>query len=187
MAPTVVVACSRSPEAQRVARYLRQRGFRVETARDGEAALNAFDSLRPDAVVADRRLQRLDGSRLLSLTRRRAPEICFVLVTDRPDVEEATEAMRAGAHDVQVGPIDLDRLGMVLDRGVTQARLRRQVNQLEHRLDRKYGFDNLVGSSAPMIEVLTRIRQIAPTRATVLITRCRIGSRSGGKASSRMS
>jgi DNA-binding NtrC family response regulator len=167
--PVVVVASGRTGDARQVSRFLAARGYRVEITTDGETTINAVNQLGPDAVVADSRLHRIDGLRLVGLIRGRAPETCIVLIADRPDVELATNAMRDGAYDVQVRPLDFDRLITVLDRGVSYRRLRRQVDRLEHRLEEKFGFANLVGNSAPMTEVFAKISQIATTRATVLI------------------
>jgi two-component system NtrC family response regulator/two-component system response regulator HydG len=168
--PFVLLALRDAQEAEGLVPFLERHGFAVEITSDGEATLNALDSASPHAVVADYGLQRIHGLRLLKIFLNRIPRLCFVLISDRHDVDLAAEAIRSGAQDVQVRPIDRERLLMVLNRGASIIDLHRRVDRLEHRLDKKFGFDNLVGNSAPMVEILEKIRQIAPTRATVLIT-----------------
>jgi len=168
---TVLVATSRDKaEERRLVEFLTQQGYEIVSAPDGEAALNAIDLGHVDAVIADARIHRIDGLNLLDLVRRRDPEICFILMSETADLDLATEAIRRGAHDLQVTPLDHDRLLTVLARGISHQRLKERVNRLEGRLERKFGFQNLSGNSSAMVAVFDKIQQIAPTRATVLIT-----------------
>ncbi len=167
---TVLVATSRDKvEERRLVDFLARQGYEIVSAADGEAALNVIDSRHVDAVIADARTHRIDGFNLLAQARQRDPEICFILVSETADLDLATEAIRRGAYDFQVTPLDHDRLLAVLGRGISHQRLREKVTRLEGRLDRKYGFQNLIGNSSPMVAVFDMIHQIAPTRATVLI------------------
>jgi len=167
----VLVAMGREkPEQRRLIHFLAEQGYGVITAADGEAALNALDSTHVDAVIADARMHRVDGLNLLDRVIRRDPEICVVLISETADLDLATEAIRRGAHDFQVTPLDHDRLLAVLGRGISHQRLKERLTRLEGRLDRKFGFQNLTGNSAGMAAVYDKIQQIAPTRATVLLT-----------------
>jgi DNA-binding NtrC family response regulator len=167
----VLVAMGRAePEQRRLVGFLTDLGYEVVTAADGEAALNALDSTHVDAVIADARMHRLDGLNLLDRVLRRDPEICVILVSETADLSLATEAIRRGAHDFQVVPLDHDRLRAVLARGISHQQLKERVTRLEGRLERRYGFQNLTGNSAVMAAIYDRIQQIAPTRATVLLT-----------------
>ena len=168
---TVLVATARDKaEERRLTEFLTDQDYDIVTAADGEAALNALDSTHVDAVIADARVHRIDGLNLLDRVLRRDPAICFILISEKADVDLATEALRRGAHDFQVTPLDHDRLLAVLERGISLSRLRQRVTRLETRLERKYGFQNLTGNSGAMAAVFDKIQQIAPTRATVLIT-----------------
>jgi DNA-binding NtrC family response regulator len=169
--PTVLVVTSRDKVAERhLVEFLSDRGYQIVRAADGEAALNAFDSTHFDAVIADVRTHRIDGLNLLDRFHRRDPEVCFILISETVDLDLATEAMRRGAYDFQVTPLDHDRLLAVLGRGISHQRLKERVTRLEGRLERKFGFQNLIGNAALMVAVFDKVRQIAPTRATVLLT-----------------
>jgi DNA-binding NtrC family response regulator len=107
--------------------------------------------------------------RLLSVAKQRHPEICVIVIASDADIELATEAMRQGAYDFQTKPLNLKKMKVVLDRGLSLQRLAFEVTDLHRRLDQRYGFHNLIGNSRGMVAVYNMIRQIAPTRATALI------------------
>jgi DNA-binding NtrC family response regulator len=91
------------------------------------------------------------------------------MLAGEADIDLATEAMRQGAFDFQTQPLNLEKMKAVLERGLSLQRLAFEVTDLHRRLDQRYGFHNLIGNSPGMIAVYNKIRQIAPTRATVLI------------------
>jgi DNA-binding NtrC family response regulator len=155
------------------ARYLHlvlgDQGFEVVWVHDAESAYEVLDREPVGAIVAELQAPRIDGLRLLEVARARNPEITVVFLTASPSIERATEAMRAGAYDVQIRPVNVEKLLAVLDRGFSHERLVHVVSDLQSRLDAKYGFAGLTGRSASMVAVYERIRQLAPTRASVLL------------------
>ena len=87
--PFVLLALRDAQEAQGLVPFLERHGFAAEITADGEATLNALDTTSPHAVVADYRLQRIHGLRLLKIFLNRIPRLCFVLISDRHDVDLA--------------------------------------------------------------------------------------------------
>ncbi|NLG34721.1 MAG: sigma-54-dependent Fis family transcriptional regulator, partial [Lentisphaerae bacterium] len=77
--------------------------------------------------------------------------------------------MKRGAYDFLSKPVNLDRLDLLLKRALAERRLDAENRRLKEQLDSKFGFENIIGASAPMQEVFDTIRQAAPSRATVLI------------------
>jgi two-component system response regulator HydG len=145
-------------------------GYKTVWAKDGEAGYNVLDG--PEvlhALITELNVQRIDGMRLLSVAKQRNPEICVIMIASDADIELATEAMRQGAYDFQTKPLNLKKIKVVLDRGLSLQRLAFEVTDLHRRLDQRYGFHNLIGNSRGMVAVYNMIRQIAPTRATALI------------------
>ncbi len=141
----------------------------VERARDGESAYNVLDSTQVNAVITDLKAHRIDGMRLLEIARARNPEVCVIVIDKDLDLSLATEAMRQGAYDFQVKPLNYEKLKVVLERALSHQKLVLDHSDLKERLDHKYGLPSLTGHSREMIHVYSRIRQIAPSRATVLI------------------
>ena len=143
--------------------------YAITIAEDGTSAMRLLESESYDIVLTDLRMPDFDGLQLVQRAQSVArPPVCIVM-TAYGTVENAVEAMRRGAHDYLTKPIDLDRLELVLARALKSRRLEVENVTLRQQLDKRYGLENIIGQSAPMIEVLDTIRQVAPSRATVLI------------------
>ncbi|HEX7880899.1 MAG TPA: sigma-54 dependent transcriptional regulator [Candidatus Eisenbacteria bacterium] len=168
--PRALVVEGDDATAEQLAAFLEERvGLEVVRVKDGEAGYNVLDSSPVNVVVTDLKAHRIDGLRLLEVARARNPEVCVVVIDKQLDLELATEAMRHGAWDFQVKPLNLEKLKAVLDRALSHQRLVTDYSELRERLDHRYGLPSLTGHSREMITVYDRIRQIAPSRATVLI------------------
>jgi DNA-binding NtrC family response regulator len=176
--PRALIVDKDSTETADLKALLQQGGFDVEWAKDGEQAYNALDHLGPDSagtpagpsvVIAELRSHRVDGMRLLEVARRRNPEVCVILIADQGTIELATEAMREGAYDFQLRPLNLPKMLAVIQRAISHQRLVSRAEDLAVRLDERLRVPNLTGHSRVMQELQDKILQIAPTRATVLI------------------
>ncbi|MFH0778808.1 MAG: sigma-54 dependent transcriptional regulator [Candidatus Eisenbacteria bacterium] len=167
---TVLVVDSETEDTKGLLSFLKASGYDVLWAKDGEAAFNIVDGEPVSVMITELRLHRIDGMRLMSIARSRNPEVCTIMITKEAEVKLATEAMRQGAYDFQVKPLNLEKLRAVIERGISHQKLVGKVTDLHTRLDRRYGFEHLVARSRGMMEIFEKIRQIAPTKATVLIT-----------------
>jgi DNA-binding NtrC family response regulator len=176
-APIVLVVDRPSDASRGLVARLRTAGYRVEFVHDGETAYNALDEGRVDCLITELRLQRIDGLALLARARKLNPELCAVVVTETGDVPMAVEAMRQGAYDFQVKPLNVEKLLSVLERGLSHQALAQRAAELESRLAARFGFERVTGNSAAMTQLIEQLRQIAPTRATVLL----IGETGTGK------
>jgi len=92
-----------------------------------------------------------------------------VVIAAGAEIEMAVEAMRQGAYDFQVKPLNLDKLLAVLTRGLTHQALAARVAEIEGQLEERLGFERFTGRSRAIQRVMDQVRQIAPTRATVLL------------------
>jgi DNA-binding NtrC family response regulator len=165
-----VLVVERDPAiAREILSYLESKQYDVEWVDDGEKAYNRLDAKTFDAVVTELNAHRINGMRLMAVAKDRNPDVCVVLIAEQPHVELAVEAMRQGALDFQTRPINVGKLEAVIQHGLGQQQLILEQHELKRRLDEKYGMANLVGQSRQMIKVYNAVRQIAPTRATVLI------------------
>ncbi len=123
-----------------------------------------------DVVVTDLMLETNDGGlNILKEVKRESPETEVVLMTANNGVETAVEAMLEGAFNYLQKPLDLKQLRSIVQKAGDAARLRRDNRQLKARLDEKFGFDGVIGSSSAMLSAIERLKRIAPTDATVLI------------------
>ncbi len=166
----VLVADDEASARTALATLLRDEGFEVDPAEDGEQALARLQETAPDALVTDLQMPGLDGIQLLQRAREAIPELVVVLVTAFADVDTAVQAMRGGAEHYLTKPIQIDELLVVLDRALERRRLGRETIELRARLEAHLSFDNIIGASPAMQEVFNVIEQVAPSKASVLVT-----------------
>ena len=144
--------------------------YEVFVAEDSAAAMGLLEAESFDVLLTDFRLPSEDGMKLIgrakSLSR---PPVC-ILMTAYGSEELAVEAMKGGADDyVAKGRLQIDELEMRIGRALQRRRLEAENVALHQQLDRRYGLEHIVGESHGMQEVLEVVRQVAPTRASVLI------------------
>lgn len=167
--PVVLVVARDTAAARSLVASLRARGFEVAWSHDGESGVGALEKARPRAVVCELRAPRIDGFAVLARAAERRPAPSVVLVSDGPELDLAVEAMRRGAWDVQAWPLHLDRLVEALRRGLDHQALAARVARMEGELDRRFGLGALAGTSRAIRRVRDQVRQVAPSRAVVLV------------------
>ncbi|SVC88521.1 uncharacterized protein METZ01_LOCUS341375, partial [marine metagenome] len=168
--PRVLVASPEDDATQQLVCFLRQEGFEVLWAREGAAAYDILDSEPVDALICLMSASRIDGFRLVQLARQRNPEICAIVSGTADDIEQGTEVMRQGAYDFQVRPLNLGKLRAVLDRGLSHQKLVGEVSDLQRRLQERYRYGGIARRSSAWQRIYAQIEQVAPSRATVLLT-----------------
>ena len=144
--------------------------YDVYVAEDAAAAISLLEQESFAVLLTDFRLPKEDGMKLIarakSLPR---PPIC-ILMTAYGSEELAVDAMKRGADDyIAKGRLHIDELEMRIARGLRQQTLEAENSSLRQQLDTRFGVENIIGQSPPMLEVLDVVQQVAPTRATVLI------------------
>ena len=166
--PVILIVDDEKNTREGLARALRDE-YAVAEAENGLRALEWLETHHADVVLSDLRMPGLDGMALLSRLLGREPKPVLILLTAYGNIETAVEAMKRGAYDFLAKPVNLDRLELLLKRALTERQMGAENQRLKAQLDSKYGFENILGTSAAMQEVFDTIRQAAPTRATVLI------------------
>ena len=143
--------------------------FEVYVAADYSSAKTLFLAEPMDVVLTDLRLGHESGLGILKLCRAQRPSPPCVVMTAYGSVESAVEAMRQGAYDYVTKPLDLERVDVLLRRAVRTVQVEEENVQLRAELSRSYGLERILGSSPGMKDVLERIRQVADSKASVLI------------------
>jgi DNA-binding NtrC family response regulator len=168
--PRVLVVAPEEEATQQLLSYLRQEGFEVLRALEGATGYDILDSEPVDALICHLADHRIDGLRLVRLARERNPEICAIVSAGADQIELGTEAMRQGAYDFQVRPLNLGKLRAVLERGLSYQRLVGEVSDLQRRLDERFRFGGIARRSSAWQRIYAQIEQVAPSRATVLLS-----------------
>ncbi len=153
-----------------LAELLREEGFDVETAADAFKAIGKHEAFDPQVVVTDLKMPGMDGIELVKRLRAADDPPIIVVMTAFGEVSTAVEAMRAGAAEYLTKPLDFEELLVVLDRMFEHQQLAREARQLRARVRDRVAPGNIIGSAPPMERVFEIIDQVAPSKATVLIT-----------------
>src|SRR6202171_6185660 len=159
-----------APLRQAIAEQLADRGYQVEQADSGEAALAQLADFAFDIIITDLRLPGLDGSAVAEAAVGRYPEIIAIVVTGYGTLKDAVEAIKRGACDFVSKPFQIDTLLHVLDSALEQRRLKSENAYLRAQLEERYRFQGLVGKSRPMARLFQLLETVAPTNSTILIT-----------------
>ena len=148
---------------------LEEEGYAVTVAAGGEEALAVLARMPHDLVITDLKMPGLSGVDLLGRIQDEYPETVVVLFTAFATVETAVEAMKAGAYDYIIKPVNPARLRLVAERALEHLRLREEVQTLRQTLDQKIGFENVVGTSSALRYALDVATRAAQSDVTVLI------------------
>ena len=143
--------------------------FEVFTTTDVQGVKKLLESETMDAVLTDLKLGNESGMQVVDLCRQEQPTIPCVVMTAYGSVETAVEAMRKGAYDYVTKPLDLERVEMLLRRAVRTIRVEEENIRLKAELGQAYGLEKIIARCPAMQEVLDRIRQVADSKASVLI------------------
>ena len=164
-----ILAVDDEPNMRRLLEIsLRQAGYRPVSAQDGYEALQIIKKQQIDLVVSDLHMPRMNGLDLLRNIRQENEMLPFIMVTAQGEVKTAVEAMKLGASDYILRPFDLETLEIAIAKALVLKRLNLENTYL--KADGQSEDDGLVGQSPAMQTLKQMIRQVAPEKATVLIT-----------------
>ena len=168
--PLVLVIDDETGSRESMAIALEKAGLRVRTFDDAQNALNYLDT-DPGAglAVSDLKMPGMGGIDFLRAVRERGSDLAVILVTGFGSLETAVEAMRVGADDYLTKPVDLYELRKRVHTLLENRQLKEEVTSLKRMLDKRYGFESIIGKSAPMERLFEQMRLVAPTRSTVLV------------------
>ncbi len=153
-----------------MADWLREQGYKVDTASGVSQAMAVLARKPPDLVLCDIRLPEGDGFDVLAHCRQNHPAVAVILLSGYGTVDVAMEAIRAGAFDFLTKPLIDAELEMAIDRALNQRRVLEENKHLKSQLDIRFGLENVVGQDHRMKRIFDMIDSIADTRATVLVT-----------------
>jgi DNA-binding NtrC family response regulator len=145
------------------------REYKITEAVAGGQALEMMENEGADLVITDLRMPGISGVDLLRKLRVKYPDTTVILVTAWGTVESAVEAMKAGAHDYITRPLDVRELRSVVRRVLEQVQIQTETRGLRDTIDRKGGFENMVGRSQTLLRVVDQAVRVAPTNSTILI------------------
>ncbi len=169
MASRILIAEDSQTLRESLAELLREEGYEVLEAANGTEAQQCVLKESVDLVLTDVRMPEMDGMTLLGFLRQTVPETPVILITAYGTVESAVAAMRAGAYDYLLKPIQFEDLQMRVKRTLESRDLVRTQRIMTEQLASGSSFHNLVGQSKPMVRLFETVRRLSEVKSNVLI------------------
>jgi two-component system response regulator PilR (NtrC family) len=148
---------------------LDEEGYATEVVSDGEEALQKIEAENFDIVITDIKMPQVDGMQLLESAAKIAPDTFFIIMTAYASVKTAIDALRNGAYDYLIKPVEFDDVIFRIKKLIEYKKLAAENKYLRQRISSDTGFTNLIGKSEPMSKVFDIITRVAPTNSNVLI------------------
>ena len=148
---------------------LQRDDYIVDTASNGKDALEVLEQYKFDLLITDIRLPDLSGMKILERVNKKYPDMGTILITAYGSIKNAVKAMKQGAFDYITKPFSLDEMEVVIKKYFDYQNLVSENQYLRSQLNKKFSFENIVGTSAPMEKIFDQIKMVSRSRATVLI------------------
>ena len=150
-------------------RNLRQEGYDVVVAEKGQKAIFVVESELIDLVLLDVRLPDISGVNILAHIKQFNPDIPVLMITADETVKTAIACMKAGAYDYVIKPFDFEELKIVVEKSIADSSLKSEFRRLYHEREVESQFENIVGKSKPMQEILKIISRVSQSDATTVM------------------
>jgi two-component system response regulator HydG len=149
---------------------VRSWGYAVRTADDGETAVALVKSEHVDLVLMDVRMAHMSGIEALELIKQYNPSIPVIIMTAYSSVDSAVDAIKTGAYDYLIKPLDFEVLKLTMERACEYAGLKEENRLLKEKLKDGFQMNSIVGKSRAMRDLMSMLSMVAPSEATVLIS-----------------
>src|SRR5580704_6172755 len=166
----ILIVDDESNARSALSEILREEGYATETAADGFKALGKLEEFDPDVVLTDLKMPGLDGIAFMEKARVACPGASFVVMTAFGTISSAVDAMKKGAENYLLKPLDPAALGAVVERAMEKAKLVQEARHLRDRLRERNALSHIVSSDPKMHAVLELVAQVGPSKASVLVT-----------------
>lgn len=165
----VLIVDDDEAHAQAVAHSLERIACECTVANSGKRGVALIESENFDVVVTDMKMDEVDGLEILRKTKEELPDAEVIVVTGHGSINSAVTAMQHGAYTYLSKPLDINELRAAVQKASARFRLIRRNAELNRRLDEKFGFEGLIGTTPQMHKVLEILKSVSPTDSTVLI------------------
>jgi DNA-binding NtrC family response regulator len=170
MSTRILIADDEASIRDSIAEFLTSEGFETLTAPDGKTALEIIKGGSVDVLLSDVRMPGMDGIELIKQVNTYASDTLVILMTAFASVETAIQALRSGAADYMLKPLDLDELSLRIAAILERRSLIRENKYMREVIDRSFNFSFIIGESPAMKAVYRMIDKVGPSRSTVLVT-----------------
>ena len=148
---------------------LKKEGFHISDAKNGEQALKLINQNNFDLVITDIKMEKIDGFEILNHVKRNSPNTEVIVITAYATIDSAVKAMKLGAYDYISKPFQREEIILNVKKALEKSRLTTEVKSLQKQFKEIYKFENIIGKSAEMIDVLKLVETVADVDVPVLI------------------
>ncbi len=145
-------------------------GYNVKTSSNGADGLELITKGDIDLVITDLRMPGISGEEVLAKVTSETPGVPVIILTGHGSIDSAVDAMRHGAYDFLTKPLNLDQLGMIVQRALSSREMSLQHQQLKHELEGSNALKSMIGKSPVMQKVQETLRKVSDSKASILIT-----------------
>ncbi len=148
---------------------LRASGYEVFSSHTGEEGLEIFEKEDPDLVLLDHWLPGINGNEVLRVIKEKSPQLPVIIMTAQGSIEMAVNSMKSGAFDFIVKPFDLVQIERVIERGIEQIRLKKEVQWLRAQYQERFRQGGIIGVSQKMKDVIELAEKVAKSPDTTIL------------------
>ena len=149
--------------------FLQKKGYQVSALQDPEKAVPMIRNQEFDLLIADYSMPKMNGLELIKTIREIDPMIGLIMISAHHNIETAVKVIKVGASDYITKPINLDELLLLIDKCIDKKQLLVENRQLREMIQEKLRFENIVGSSHALVEVMSMVQRCAKSNANVII------------------
>ena len=170
MNPKILVVDDEETHRSMIDTVLSPEGYEISQAGDGMEAVEFIEDRYYDLILMDVRMKNMDGITALKKIKELSPGIPVIIMTAYASVNTAIEALKSGANDYLIKPVDIEELKLLVKKNLHHYQLEQENRFLKERLDEQFHFENIIGKSLKMRKLFETMSLVSPTDATVLIT-----------------
>lgn len=152
-----------------IKQHLEKEGCEVMTAETGEEGIETFKADSPDVILLDLNMPGIGGIETLRSLRKLSSDIIVIIITAHGDIETAVSTIKLGAYDFVEKPFELNRISVLVKKAMETVHLKREVNYLREEKCGAYSFNNIVGESKIMKDVITLAKKVAASDANTIL------------------
>ena len=165
----ILVVDDEPAQREMISGFLRKQDFEVIAAENAEHALELFRQEAFDLILSDQKMANMSGLELMQAVHAINPETPVILITAFGTIEAAVAALKQGAIDYLTKPLNLEELLHRIRLVSERYRILTENRELREALGERHRIEGIIGESGPMLDVLSLVRRVAPSEATVLI------------------
>ncbi len=159
-----------------ISRHLKKEGYDVLTGETGEEGIELLKAEAPDIVLLDINLPGINGIEALQAMKQLNRDIIVIIITAHGDIETAVSAIKLGAYDFVEKPFELDKLSILIKKALETIDLKKEVKYLREEQYEKYNFNNMIGKSKAMSDVIELAKKVATSDANTILIQGETGT-----------